>query len=135
MCRSGFIEQTAKNQPGFGQTYQMSQYNQYRDQSFFEKQMQDAQSELNKYYSPQQITELLANLNQQERSQLTNNQNTNEQYQESQRNYATINSNSNSNSNSDSDLELPINERSIDGNQKTHFLDSINGVILKIYFF
>lgn len=130
MCRSGFIEQTAKNQPGAGQTFQMAQYNQYRDQSFFEKQLQDAQAELNRYYTPQQITELLAGLSQQERSQLNlaNTQSNSEQYQESQRNYATVNSNSNSdsNSNSESNLELPINERSIDGKQNTHFLDSAN---------
>ena len=134
MCRSGFIEQTAKNQAGVGQTFQMAQYNQYRDQSSFNQQLQDAQAELTKYYTPQQISELLAGLNQQERSQSSaqnsgssssNSQNSNEQYQESQRNYATINSNSNSNP--DSDLELPINERSIDGKQ-THFLDSANSV-------
>ena len=132
MCRSGFIEQTAKNQPGAGQTFQMAQYNQYRDQSFFEKQLQDAQAELNRYYTPQQITELLAGLSQQERSQLssmnTQSNSNSEQYQESQRNYATVNSNTNSNSNSESDLELPINERSIDGKQNTHFLDSPNSV-------
>lgn len=136
MCRSGFIEQTAKNQPGFGQTFQMAQYNQYRDQSFFEKQLQDAQSELNKYYTPQQISDLLANLNHQERSQNTQagqtSSSSNEQYQESQRNYATINSNTNSNSES-SDLELPINERSVDGKETTHFLDSNNSVSKKIF--
>lgn len=131
MCRSGFIEQTAKNQPGAGQTFQMREYNQYRDQSFYEKQLHEAQAELNKYYSPNQIAELLAGLNQQERSPQaavqTGGSSAGEQYQESQRNYATINSNSNS-ADSSSDLELPINERSIDGKQNTHFLDSANGV-------
>lgn len=130
MCRSGFIEQTAKAQAGAGQTFQMREYNQYRDQSFYEKQLQDAQAELNKYYSPQQIAELLAGLNQQERSPQTSSAGGSEQYQESQRNYATTNSNSNSNSESSgsSDLELPINERSIDGKDTTHFLDSANSV-------
>lgn len=93
---------------------------QYRDQSFFERQLQDAQAELTKHYSPQQINDLISNLNQQERSQQQTNSNS-EQYQESQRNYATVNSNS------DSEVELPINERSIDGGkQNTHFLDSVN---------
>ena len=133
MCRSGFIEQTAKNQPGAGQTFQMREYNQYRDQSFYEKQLHEAQAELNKYYSPTQIAELMAGLNQQERSPQAAVQtvgSSGEQYQESQRNYATINSNTNSNSesSSSSDLELPINERSIDGKQNTHFMDSANGV-------
>ncbi|KAK4337406.1 hypothetical protein RND71_043353 [Anisodus tanguticus] len=125
MCRAGFIEQNARNQPGVGQTFAMSQYNQFKEQSFFEKNLQDVQSELSKHYTPQQISSLLSNLGQQERSQMQNVPEQNQpQFQESQRNYATINSvhsnsnsNSNTNSNSEpeSELELPINERSVDG--------------------